>query len=192
MARLLALWLGMASLLAGSAASAQTSTPTPTATPTATPTRVALSCTGARKLYVGWKAKDAFALRVFFTATGCETIYGCAGASSGNLVSQPPVSFQITDAQGRSFAKTITDPGTNVNGCPGQDTYQGLGRLRLIFGASTTLIGKQRVAQSQAVPPDLTPPIRIDLRDAGGALYTYHVGACYPRVSDSMVSYKCF
>lgn len=176
-------------------ATAQTNTPTftPTATQTPTPTRAPFDCIGARKLYVTWVAKDPQNLRVAFSATGCPEMFNCETSVDGVLVSQPPISFTITDASGQSFGKTITDPGVNTGGCPGgHDTYRGLGRLRFVFGASTSVISKQRLPQIPTTPPNLTPPIRVDMKDAAGALYTFVVNTCYPRISDSITGLKCF
>jgi hypothetical protein len=176
-------------------AAAQTNTPThtPAATSTPTPTRAPLECVGSRKLYVTWVAKDPLNLRVGLSATGCPEIFDCDGSVDGELVSQPPTSFTVIDANGVSLSKTITDLGVNTGGCPGgHDTYRGLGRLRFVFGESTTVIGKQRVAQAQNTPPTLTPPLRVTFNDAGGVLYTYVVNTCYPRISELMTSLKCF
>jgi len=185
----------LAAALLGSRADAQTSTPTltPVATPTPTPTRAPLACVGARKLYVTWVAKDPQNLRVAFSATGCPEIFDCDTTLDGDLASEPPVAFTITDAAHQSFGKTITDPGIGTGGCPGgKDDYRGVGRLRFVFGTSTTVIGKQRLPQTQTTAPTLTPPIQVDLRDAAGALYTFTVNTCYPRITSTSSGLKCF
>ena len=180
-------------LLAAPGAFAQTATPTqsPLATPTCTPRAEPAACAGAKKLYVTWKAKDPQTLRVAISATGCPTVSSCALQAPGELVSDPPVSVSITDASNQMFAETLVATGINTSGCPGSDIYRGVDRLRLVFGASTTVIGKLRIQQAQTVPPDLTPPIRVEVRDACGPLYSAVLNTCYPRAKNGITSTKC-
>lgn len=163
-----------------------------TATATCTQRAEPLTCTGARKLYVTWKAKDPQTLRVFLSATGCPTVPNCGMQAPGELVSEPPVAVSITDASNQAFGKTIAATGINTNGCPGSDIYHGVDRLRLVFGASTTVIGKLRIPQTQTVPPDLMPPISVEVSDACGPLYRAVVTTCYPRAKNGITTLKCF
>jgi hypothetical protein len=184
----------------GTPVSAQTDTPTPppaTATPTATctPRNAPPPCSGAKKLTLAWFAKDPLTLRVAISATGCPAIPSCQLAVDGELVSVPPPSVEIRDSANQTFVKTITDPGFNTGGCPGgSDVYRGVSRLKLVFGVNgqTTIIGKVRVAQLQPLPPTFSPPITITVRDACGVLDTATVNTCYPRVSTTTASLKCF
>jgi hypothetical protein len=179
---------------------AQTDTPTPvpaTPSPTATctPRNPPSACAGARKLTLAWFAKDPLTLRVTISATGCPAVPSCQLAVDGELVSVPPPSIEIRDSANQTFIKPITDPGFNTGGCPGgSDVYRGASRLKLVFGANgeTTVVGKIRVQQSQPLPPMFTPPIVITVRDACGVLDTATVSNCYPRVSTSTSSLKCF
>ena len=203
-----ALLLTIAALLVARSAAAQTTTvPAPTTTlaptttitlPPCTPRTDPFVCNGAKKLYVTWVAKDPQRLRVSLSATRCPEIPRCGLGPVGALLSEPPVSLTITDANSQSFSMTVTDPGTNFDGCPsGKDDYRGAGRMRFVFGACedgdcTTLIGKQRLMQTQTTPPSLTPPLRVLVSDGCGPLYTYTVNTCYPRVSDFQTYLKCF
>jgi hypothetical protein len=144
-------------------------------------------------VYVTWVAKDPQNLRVAVSATGCAQHPNCDDQVDGELVSAGPIALSIVDAAGNSFEKTIIDPGFNRGGCPGgADTYRGTGRMRFVFGASTTVIGKQRVFQTQTTPPNLTPPIQVDISDAAGGLYSFVVNTCYPRVTSLSTGFKCF
>jgi hypothetical protein len=153
----------------------------------------AVECIGARKVYVTWVAKDPLNLRVAVSATGCPQHPSCDEQGDGELVSQPPITLNIVDAAGNSFAKTINDPGFNSGGCPGgHDTYRGTGRMRFVYGASTTVIGKHRVLQAEAIPPGLTPPIQVNISDAGGGLYSFVANTCSPRITSISTGFKCF
>jgi len=162
------------------------------ATATCTQRTEPLACTGAGRIYVTWKAKDPQTLRVFLSATGCATVPNCGMQAPGELVSDPPVAVSITDASNQTFGKTIAATGINTAGCPGSDTYHGVDRLRLVFGASTTVIGKLRIPQAQTTPPDLTPPIIVEVRDACGPLYRAVLNTCYPRAKNGITNVKCF
>jgi hypothetical protein len=191
--------LVLALFVCGAPVMAQTDTPTPSlsATPTATctPRNPPAACAGAKKLNLAWFAKDPLTLRVTISITACPAIPSCEQAVDGELVSVPPPSVEIRDAAAQTFVKLITDPGFNSGGCPGgSDQYRGASRLKLVFGADgqTTVVSKFRVPQSQPLPPTFTPPITITVRDACGILDTATVNTCYPRVSTTTASLKCF
>jgi hypothetical protein len=171
-----------------------TSTLTPVPTPTCTPRAAAAPCRGA-KLQVTWFSKDPSNARIFVSATGCPTIPICTdvGVADGDLVSVPPLTVTITDSQNHSLIKQVTDPGVNAGGCPGgKDTYRAADRLRLIYGAATTLLTKAKIPLAQPAPPTLIPPISVAVRDACGSLINATVNTCFPKVKSTMTSLKCF
>jgi len=185
-------------LILATAASAQTPTTTPTLTSTPEPTCTARpapgSCVGAKKLNLIWFAKDPFTLRMAVSSTLCPAVPSCEFAVDGDLVSSPPPKVEMRDASGLVFTKTVTDPGFNNGGCPGSELYRGASRLKFVFGTNgvTTVLGKLRFAQTQAGMPSLTPPITVTISDACGALYSTTVSTCYPRLSETSASMKCF
>lgn len=186
-----------ASVVLGGAASAQTATPslTPMAspTPTCTPRAVPAACSGARKLYVRWRAKAPLDVGVSVSATNCPVVPSCGTGDAGDLVSVPPVSVTITDSLGHSLSKKVSAPGVNSGGCPGGiDSYRGSDRFRLIFGAAMTMIGKLHASQTQPTAPVLTPPITITAQDACGTLATATVNTCTPKTSSTASYLKCF
>jgi hypothetical protein len=172
-------------------------TPTPTSTtptPTCTQRAEAAACMGAR-LQVTWFAKDPANARISVSAKGCPTIPVCTdeGVADGDLVSVPPLTVTITDAEMRSLIKPVTDPGVNSGGCPGgHDTYRLVNRLRLIYGAATTLVTKAKIPLAQPTPPTLVPPIKIAVRDTCGSLINATVNTCFPKSTSTMTSLKCF
>jgi len=195
-------WQVLAGLMIAIAgpALAQTSTPTPTP-PAATPTPTftcagprAATCVGAKKLNVAWFAKDPFTVRMAISATGCPAVPECDLAVDGELVTIPPLSVELKDANGLTFAKTVTDPGVNLGGCPGSELYRGISRLKFVYGAGgvTTVLGKFRFAQTQSMPPTLTPPITVTISDACGVVDSVTMNTCYPRFKDTTSSLKCF
>jgi hypothetical protein len=185
-------------LVVGAPAVAQTATPTPPATPTPTATcipRGEAACAGAKKLNIAWFAKDPFTVRMSVSATACPALPSCEFAVDGELVTRPPLAIQLEDSNGLFLAETITDPGINSGGCPGgSDSYRGTSRLKLVFGADglTTVIGKTRFTQPGSLPPTLSPPITVTIRDACGVLDTATVNTCYPRFSGTTAAVKCF
>ena len=178
---------------------AQTATPTltpaatQTPTPTCTPRGVPATCSGAKKLSVTWRSKDPLEVVVSVSATNCPMVPSCGAGGVGDLVSVPPVSVTITDTMGTSLSKRVTAPGINAGGCPGgADSYRSTDRLRLVFGAAMTVIGKLRVPQTQPTAPTLVPPITVTARDACGTLATATVNTCFPKSSATSASLKCF
>src|SRR5262249_46498947 len=110
----------------------------------------------------------------------------------GDLIAIPPVSLTVADATTQSVSKTITDPGVNSGGCPGgKDTYRGADRFRFIYGASTTLVGKLRIAQT-SLTPALVAPLTFAVRDACGPVARGVVTTCVTKSSLVRTDIKCF
>jgi len=187
------------------AAQAQSPTPTETATvtptasitltPTATCTPLTSSapCTGAKKVQLRWLSKDPLTVRAFVSATHCEAPASCE-VFSGTTATSPPITVTVTDTSGHVLSKTITDPGVNVNGCPGgKDTYRGpTDRFRFVFGAATTVVGKLRMPQPNPTPPALTPPLKFTVRDSCGYSVEGTVSTCFTKQSSLGTYVKCF
>jgi hypothetical protein len=161
-----------------------TATGSPLPTPTCAPPSAALPCTGTKKVQVSWFAKDPFTARVVVSGTHCEAPVRCEDVS-GDLVTVPPITVTITDAAGQSLSKTITAPGVNMNGCPGgHDTYRSpTERLRFVYGAATTVVGKMRAPQPNPTPLALTPPLKFTVQDSCGYAVEGTVSTCFLRQS---------
>jgi hypothetical protein len=104
-----------------------------------------------------------------------------------------PLTVVVADANGKSIGKPLRGTGANVNGCPGgKDLYSARGdKLRLIYGASTTLIGKLTIPQPDASPPKFVPPLQFTVRDQCGFLVSGSVDRCATTRSGSSVLMKC-
>jgi len=187
---------------AASSTSAQTATPTPGETPTSTPTFVCTpattpqACAGTKKLNVMWAAKDPLNAKVALSATRCPAPPLCEAA--GDLVTVPPLSLILTDANAHTLQTVITGPGAGTQ-CPhGHDTYRTTtDRLRLVYGAATdgiatTIVAKVKLPQSQSTPPSLTGPITFTLRDSCGYGISGIVSTCVTRTTANTTYLKCF
>ena len=165
----------------------QTATPTPSPTPTSAPQ----PCVGARRVYVSWTAKDPLATKVTVSATQCPAPPRCGAALPATV---PPITLTITDATGQSLGSTITVPGVTRGSCPGgTDTYRAFpDRLRVIYGAATTVLGRVRIPQAQAAPPTLTAPLTFTLRDSSGYAIDGATSTCFLRQFGSGTFLKCF
>jgi len=106
----------------------------------------------------------------------------------------------ITDAKGQSLGMTISDAGINFHGCPGGiDQYRPTaGRLRFVYGARTTIIGKLQVPLVVPTPPAtpmlpaLTPPLTLTVRDSGGYTLRRTMTTCFSKQSTRTAWIKCF
>ncbi len=173
---------------------AQTATPTltPVPAPTCTPRNPPAACRGA-KLQVVWLARDPGNVHISVSATGCPLTQTClAGVPRGDLVSVPPMTVTVADAGNLVLSKQVSDPGRNVGGCPGgSDTYRGVDRLRLVYGAATTLIAKLSVGLADPTPPTLNPPVTVTVRDACGAVVNATANSCFVNESSVRTTVKC-
>ncbi len=155
-----------------------------TATPNATPTPPAPACIGVSKATLSWSTQSPSTVKLVVSATNCGAPARCGHTAAGTTVTVPPLVFGVTDANGQSISGVLTDPGTNVHGCPGGvDNYRNsTERLRFIFGAATTFIGQVRVPLATPTPsgtpsvPALVPPLTFSVYDADG----YAIGGTMP------------
>ena len=177
-------------------AQAQTASPTPpptvTATATPTPTNTPATCNGANKVQFTWFAKSPSTAKLNVSAAHCGAPPGCATVLSGT-VTVPPITVTVSDSNGHSFGMTIADAGVNTRGCPGIDQYtpEG-GRLRFVYGAKTTVIGKVPVALAAPTLPALTPPVTLTIRDSGSYTLIRTMNTCFNKQVRTTASIKCF
>jgi hypothetical protein len=181
-------------------ARAQTPTVTPTGTAAASPTATlvctppsaAQPCLGNRKLNLTWSAKDPLEAILNISATNCPAPPRCGGAQTPITVQ--PLTLTITDAASHSLAKTITIPSVIKGSCPsGSDTYRTpFDRLRIVYGKTTTVVGKLRMPLAQPTPPTFTGSLSFTLRDSCGYVIDGATSTCFPRVSAHGTAIKCF
>jgi hypothetical protein len=173
---------------------AQTATPTltPVPTPTCTPRSVPAACRGAR-LQVSWFTKDPSNARISVSTTGCPLTPSClAGVANGELVSLPPLTLTIADNDNHQLSKDVSSPGRNMGGCPGgSDTYRGVDRLRLVYGAAMTLIATLNVPLASPTPPTLNAPVALTVRDACGPILNATTNSCSIKASAAVTTIRC-
>jgi hypothetical protein len=173
-------------------------TTTTTLPVTCLPPNAQLSCGGPAKAQLSWSSRNPSVIRLFVSGAHCPAPPRCGSSSPGQLVSVPPLTITIADASNpqKTVTGTINDPGVNPRGCPGSsDTYRGVARFRLIYGAATTFVGKLPASQAGTTPPALltgaTLPLTVTLSDRCGGLAQTTVVHCTKRSSASAVSLRC-
>lgn len=142
-------------------------------------------CLSAQRVSLKWTAKAPNVANVFVSASLCPPPPGCVGAVPGQLVTDPPVTIRLTDADGRTIEAFAGDAGANRSGCPGTDTYvERKGRTKLTFGIKglTTMVARVNGVPAPGVAA-FRAPITVTVTDGTGLLFTATVNSCVKKNS---------
>jgi len=176
-----------------------TSTPPPTATATFTATNTPATCKGTIRVQLTWFAKSPSTAQLNLSGTQCGVPPACDTGPIGSTVTVPPLAVTVTDSKGHSLGLTISEDGVNTRGCPGIDNYApAAGRLRFVYGAKTTVVGKLQLPLPAPTPPALpmlpvlTPPVTLTIQDGNGYTLQRTMTTCFSNQSTQTASIKCF
>jgi hypothetical protein len=185
-------------------ADAQTATPTPTVTAACTPRPTAPPCAGTKRVRINWAARRPSLLNVSVSATNCGAPASCTTSPRSGVQTVAPLTLTITDATCQTFTTTFAGPGVNGTGCPGgKDSYvDTAGKLKLIYGSATTVLGFMKIPFGTPVPtvsptPEPTPPafvgpLQFSITDANGYSVGGTASTCFTYQSGVSWRLKCF